>query len=151
MDHSSERELKTLFPDILYGNGDRVFLTFRSVATVEILLVLISELGNNCMPKQSLMSESVSTVKFLSPDIHSEISDSLFLISLAKAFCESFFASSASAILTAISILSRVRRFSSSVIEDMIFVKEADGFLLLVLIYLVLKICCSNCPVFRNL
>ena len=53
------------------GDGDRFLLTFRYVATVEILLVLMSEVGSKCIPKQLPMSDKVSTVKFLFPESHS--------------------------------------------------------------------------------
>lgn len=84
--HFPVKEVNMLHPDMIYGDGDRFLLTFRYVATVEILLVLMSEVGSKCIPKQLPMSDKVSTVKFLFPESHSDISDSFFPISLAKAF-----------------------------------------------------------------
>jgi hypothetical protein len=90
------------------------------------------------IPKQLYMSESVFIVKFLFPDSHSDISDSLLPSILANFFCEIFLAFNVSVIFPAISILSLVRRSVSSSIDARILVNTLDGFLLVV-IFLTIK------------
>ena len=103
------------------------------MASLETVTVRMVEMLSKFRPRYFLMSDSVSIVKFRSPDNYSEISDSLLPVISANFFCEIPFNFKVSAILTATSIRSLVRRSLSSSMLFMILVRLAEGFLLAVI------------------